>query len=258
MKNILKKRWLDSGLKENDKILLHSSFKRTFEELKKDGYNCKPEDILESFIDLVSPHGTLVVPTFNFDFNNGLEYNYLSTKSQVGAVTEIARNHKLAARTLNPVYSFAVFGKDSGKFKNIDNESWYSKSSPFKMIHDDNYKICIIDLSDRHSMTFAHYCEEHFQVPWRYYKDFTSKYTDNNNLTKLKTYKGYVRKISENVETTLDPAGELLWETGKYKGFRPFKKSGLRYVCAQDYFNLFQTLFEKNQSNPYYYKTTNL
>ena len=81
MRNILKKRWLDSGLKENDKILLHSSFKRTFEELKKDGYNCNPEDILESFIDLVSAHGTLVVPTFNFDFNDGLEYNYLNTKS---------------------------------------------------------------------------------------------------------------------------------------------------------------------------------
>ena len=73
----------------------------------------------------------------------------------MGVLTELARQHPGAARTLNPVYSFAVFGNDSSKFKDIDNESWYSKNSPFFIIHQDNYKICILDLKEKKSQTFA-------------------------------------------------------------------------------------------------------
>ena len=129
----------------------------------------------------MSPNGTLIILTFNFDFNDGIDYSYFETKSQMGIVSEIARNHPLAKRTLNPVYSFAVFGKNSNLFDGMDNESWYSKDSPFGLIHNLNFKICIVDLNDRNSMTFAHYCEEYFQVPWRFYKKFTGKYTDKKN-----------------------------------------------------------------------------
>ena len=169
----LKNRWSQSGLKKNENILLHSSFKRTFNDLKEEGYKFNPEDILDSLLDLVTPDGTLVLPTFNFDFNTIKKYDYYNTKSQMGIVTELARQRSDFTRTLNPVYSFAVYGKDAYKFENIDNVSWYSKESPFKIIHKDNYKICIIDLEERNSQTFAHYCEEYFQVPWRYYKEFS-------------------------------------------------------------------------------------
>ena len=43
----------------------------------------------------------------------------------MGILTELARQHSKATRSLNPVYSFAVFGNDASKFKYIDNESWY-------------------------------------------------------------------------------------------------------------------------------------
>ena len=102
-------------------------------------------------------------------------------------------------------------------------------------------------------MTFAHYCEEFFQVPWRYYKDFSGNYINKDKKTSFKTYTGYVRKLSDGVETTLDPAGELMWEKNIYKGFKPFQKTGIRYVMANDYFKLFEELFLKNNCNPYYY-----
>jgi len=253
MKNLLVNRWLESGLKKNDDILLHSSFKRTFVELKSKNYLITPKNILESFLEICSTEGTLIIPTFNFDFNDGIDYNYFTTKSQMGQVSEEARNHPLAIRTLNPVYSFAVFGKKANLFRDIDNESWYSKTSPFNFIHKFNFKICIIDLNDRNSMTFAHYCEEYFQVKWRYYKYFTGNYTNKYNLLEKKIYKGYVKKIDEGVETTLNPAGELLWEKKLYKGNRPFIKNGLRYVRSKDYFNLFKELFHKDKCRPYYY-----
>ena len=141
MLSSLKKRWMSSGLANGDNILLHTSLKRTFEDLKKDGYTIKPLDILESFLDLIGSKGTLIVPTFNFDFNNGVPYDYISTKSHTGVMTEIARNHPNAKRTLNPVYSFAVFGKEAKLFDGMDNESWYSDKSPFNLIHKMNAKI---------------------------------------------------------------------------------------------------------------------
>lgn len=254
LSEFLKKRWTSSGINKNDKILLHSSLKRTFKEILGEGFKFEPKDILESLIDLVLPNGTLLLPTFNYKFNEGERYDYFKTQSQMGIVTEIARQDPRATRTLNPVYSFAAFGKDSLKFKDIDNESWYSKDSPFFIVHQDNYKICILDLRERNSQTFAHYCEEYFQVPWRYYKKFTCEYTDKNRKTNLKTYRGYVRKIDEGVETTLDPAGELLWKKGKFFGNKPFVKNGLRYVHSQDYFDLFEELYENKKSSPYYYK----
>lgn len=253
----LKERWLKCGLNKNDKVLLHSSLKRTFNEVKKAGYNITPEDVLESFIDLVLPEGTLVIPTFNFDFNEGKPYDFYSTKSQMGIMTEYARKHPLAKRTLNPVYSFAAFGKKADLFEGLDNESWYSKNSPFGLIHKFNFKICIIDLSDRNSMTFAHYCEEYFQVPWRYYKNFTGEYSDKNGFSQAKTYKGYVRKMEEGIQTTLNPAGELMWKNGIYNGDKPFINSGLRYVQSKDYFNLFEDMFKKKKSIPYYYEIKN-
>jgi len=253
IKNFLVQIWKSWGIEQDDRILLHPSFKRTFTYIKDNGYNFKPKDILDSLIEYLSSNGTLVFPTFNFSFNDGEKYEYHNTPSQMGILTELARQHPFAVRTLNPVYSFAIFGKDAFKFKNIDNESWYSKKSPFNIIHNDNYKICILDLREKNSQTFAHYCEEYFQVPWRYYKNFSAEYTNQNKETKVKTYKGYVRNLEKGVESTLDPAGELLWEKKKFIGNKPLIKNGFRYIRSKDYFDLFEKLYLDNNCDPYYY-----
>jgi aminoglycoside 3-N-acetyltransferase len=253
MTNTLKNRWAKSGIKKNDNILLHSSFKRTFYELNQQKYKVTPLDILHSFIDLIGPDGTLVIPTFNFQFNNGIPYNYYLTKSHMGIVTEFARTHPEAKRTHNPVYSFAVFGKKSHLFSDIDNVSWYGSDSPFALMHKLNFNICIIDLEDRYSMTFAHYCEEYHKAPWRYYKKFTSQYTDKNNNTTTKTYLGYVRNLDKNIVSTLNPAADLLWEKKLYKGNRPFINNGLRFISSKNYFNFFSKLYEQKKCRFFYY-----
>ena len=62
-----------------------------------------------------------------------------------------------------------------------------------------------------------------------------------------------VRKEEKGIITTLNPAGDLLWEKNIYKGNKPFQGNGLRYVCANDYFKLFNELFKKSKCRPYYY-----
>ena len=145
--------WLNSGLNKGDNVLLHSNIKRTFFYFKKKFKNLKISDYFESILNIILPNGTLVLPTFNFDFNRGIAFDYFKTKSQMGSLTEFARTSKLSYRTLNPVYSFAVIGNLSKKFYGIDNKSWYSNQSPFQILNDYNFKIFILDLDDNHSIT---------------------------------------------------------------------------------------------------------
>jgi aminoglycoside 3-N-acetyltransferase len=201
----------------------------------------------------VLPEGTLVIPTFNFKFNDGIPYNFYSTKSHMGILTKCARTHPLALRTLNPVYSFAAFGKNSHLFDGIDNKSWYGSDSLFAFIHKLNFNICILDLEDKDSMTFAHYCEERYKALWRHYKEFKGKYTSKDKITTIKKYLGYVINLEEGVISTFNPASELLRDSKLHKSNRPFVNSGLRFIRAKTYFKFFHKLYKQEKCRPYFY-----
>ena len=203
------------------------------------------------------PDGTIALPTFNYDFNKGITFDYQNTPSTMGSLTEFARKHKLSYRTLNPVYSFSIIGKNQNKFKGIDNISWFSKESPFHIFNELNFKICILDLEDNVSMTFLHYCEEFFQVNYRYFKDFTGYYIDANQKKTLKTYKGFVRNSQDGIETTCNNAAEVLWERGNYKGSKPLQGNGLRYIYSNDYFNFFKECNKNNMLSGLFYEISN-
>ena len=172
----------------------------------------------------------------------------------MGSLTEFARKSKLSYRTLNPVYSFSVIGKNQNKFKGIDNVSWYSKESPFHIFNEMNFKIAILDLEDNDSMTFLHYCEEIFKVDYRYFKNFSGYYIDPDKKRSLKTYKGFVRKVEDGVMTSCNNAGEILWDKKLYKGCKPLSGNGIRYIFSNDYFSFFKDCFEANKLENIFYK----
>ena len=252
----IKDYWLKSGIQKGDNLLFHSNTKRTFFYFKKKYKNFKIDNFFESLLEVILPDGTIAFPTFNFDFNKGIIFDYLNTPSKMGSLTEFARKNKLSYRTLNPVYSFSIIGKNQNKFKGIDNISWYSKESPFHIFNELNFKILILDLDDNSSMTFLHYCEEFFQVNYRYYKDFTGYYIDADKKKLLKTYKGYVRKTEDGIITSCNNAAEVLWDRGIYKGSKPLLGNGIRYIYSSEYFNFFKECFELNKLENVFYKKT--
>lgn len=246
--------WDKCGINKGENLLLHSNFKRHFISFKKKSKTFEIKHLFESLLDIILPNGTILFPTFNFDFNKGLTYDYYRTPSKMGSLTEFARLSNLDSRTLNPVYSFSVFGKMQNEFKSLNNISWYSNNSPFNLIKEQNFKIFILDLQDNDSMTFLHYCEECFQVDYRNYKFFTSDYIGPDKKKKIRTYKGFVRKFHEGVITYCNPAGKKLWDLKKYKGDLPFKGTGMRNIYAKDYYDFFKNNFEKKCLEGLYYK----
>lgn len=244
----LQQRWASAGLSAGDTVLIHSNIKRTLMEYRRNQINLTPIDILSSFLDVIGPNGTLLLPLFNFGFAQGIPFDIRNSASDMGALTECGRLYPGAVRTGHPIYSFAVIGAQAEVFYGLDNLSGYSEQSPFGLLKQMNGKIGVLDLPDQHSMTFYHHVEEVKQVDYRYYKSFTGAYTDEQGITNQKTYQLYVRNLERGVKTDVNPAGELMWKAGLYQGFRPKESAGLRLIKAQEMFSFVADLIDSGSA----------
>lgn len=207
-----------------------------------------PEDILDSFLDVIGSEGTLLLPSFNFDFAHGLPFDIRNSVSQMGALSEAARQYSGAVRTGHPIYSFVVIGNKTSEFEAINNISGYANDSPFGVLRKLNGKIGSLDLDDQNSMTYYHHIEEIKRVDYRYFKSFYGEYTDFSGKTNNKKYELYVRDLERGVVTDVNHAGELLWRAGLYKGFRPKQGPGLRLINSQDMYNFIGKIIDNGNA----------
>jgi aminoglycoside 3-N-acetyltransferase len=228
--------WRDAGIQQGDLVLVHSSLRRTVRRCAQGDMSGAVGDILASFQEAVGKDGTLLFPLFNFQFTEGVAFDIRSTPSQMGALSETARQLGGAVRTGHPIYSFAVIGALAGEFASIDNYSGYGGDSPFGRLRNLGGRIAILDLPDQHSMTFYHHVEEVKNVPYRYHKTFAGDYTDSSGVTARREYGLFVRDLAKGIKTDVDPMGELLWEQSLYSGDRPGEGSGLRVIDADRLF----------------------
>jgi aminoglycoside 3-N-acetyltransferase len=229
---LLSQEWSKAGVAKGDMLLLHSNTQATLRRLKKQGFKMDVETILDSFLYALGEEGTLLLPLFNFEFCTGKPFDIRTTPSHMGALTETGRLRAGAVRTGNPMYSFAVLGARSARFREVDNFSGYGADSPFGILHREDGKIAILDLPDQHSMTFYHYVEESTSVDYRFHKRFSAPYTDSDGEVSDRTYGLFVRKLDQGVVTHVEPMGEILWAKGLYSGDRPLTGCGLRVISA--------------------------
>jgi aminoglycoside 3-N-acetyltransferase len=247
-------RWQKSGLKNGDTFLLHSNIKRLLLEFKRKKIDINTDLIIDSFLNVIGSTGTIIVPLFNFDF---IKTNYFSnnnTVSQMGILTECFRVKYSNYRTSHPVYSFGVYGEKQQLFSEIDNYSAYSEESPFGILKNLNAKIAILDLEDQNSMTFYHHIEEVNNVSWRYFKKFKGICENKNGKRINKEYSIYVRKIELNIQTNVNPAGDLLWKNNIYHGCKPFIGTGLRVIEMKPMFQFITNIIKKNEAKGILYK----
>jgi aminoglycoside 3-N-acetyltransferase len=251
---ILTAGWGRSGIRQGDTVLIHSSLRRTFKTYLRQGDKLSVEDVLGSFIDAVGPSGTLLFPLFNFDYTKGIPFDIRSTPSHMGALTEAARKYPGAVRTGHPIYSFAVLGAEADSFRHVDNYSGYGADSPFAILRELDGKIAVLDLPDQDSMTFYHHIEEMHQVPYRYFKEFTGKYTDADGETTTRTYGLFVRDLDRGVLTHVNPTGELLWANHLYEGDRPGEGNGLRVISARKMYDFVSGIIESGEAHGLLYR----
>lgn len=168
-----------------------------------------PNILIDCLIEKIGENGTLIFPTYNWDFCKGVTFDYNKTKSKVGSLTNVALQRKDFKRTQHPIYSFAVWGKDKELLCSMQNKSSFGIDSPFAYFYKANAKNLFIDVDYKNSATFVHHIEEKTEVNYRFLKDFTAEYIDENNNLSTRTYSMYVRPLDKEVEVTINPMHEL-------------------------------------------------
>lgn len=198
----------DLGIQIGDTLLVHSSYKSLG---PVDG---GPQTVINALLAALGPEGTLIMPSFNFDFNKGGPWDVRSTPSQMGILTELVRKDPRAKRVFHPIYSFAIIGKHAEMLGNLRYKSSYERNSVFGKLRDLDGKIMVIGLSYTNSMTFFHHIEQMEGVDYRFLKQFRGQVTDWDGMTKVDTFEMFVRDIDKGVITEVNPMGALMEKEG--------------------------------------------
>lgn len=213
--------YLDKFIKElinkGDIILFHNDLKKTFWLLKdffgNDFYRVI-QYFLDCLIDAVTEDGTILIPCFNWDFCNGLPFDYKNSKSQTGVLGNFVLKDKRFKRTKHPIYSFAVYGKYREYLTNLNNFSSFGMDSPFGFLFEKNGKIIMWDVDHQRSFTYAHFVEQQLNVEYRFEKIFKSKYIDEYGNVTESEYSMFVRNLDMGIITHLEPIGKILEDEG--------------------------------------------
>ena len=198
----------DLGVEQGDTLLVHSSYK-SFGEVQGG-----PQTVVRALEAALGPEGTLIMPTFNFDFNKGMPWDVRTTPSKMGVLTEFVRKDPRAKRVFHPFYSFAILGKHAEMLGHLRYKSAYERDSVFGKLRDLDGKIMVIGLSYNDSMTFFHHIEQMEGVDYRFLKQFTGEVTDWDGRTYTDTFEMLVRDIDKGVKTMVDPMGALMEKAG--------------------------------------------
>ena len=202
------------GVEAGDTLLVHSSY-RSLGEVEGG-----PQTVVRALEDALGPEGTLIMPTFNFDFNKGGAWDVRSTPSKMGVLTELVRLDPRAKRVFHPFYSFAILGRHAALLGGLRYKSSYERNSVFGKLRELDGRIMVIGLSYNNSMTFFHHIEQMEGVDYRFLKQFTGQVTDEDGHTYTDTFEMLVRDMDRGVLTMVDPMGALMEQTGVIRSAR--------------------------------------
>lgn len=219
------------GLERGEVVLVHSSYK-SFR-----GVEGGPQTVVDALLFVLREEGTLIVPNFNFDFCEGRPFDVRYTQSQMGVITELARNHPKSRRVFHPIYSFSIIGQKAEELGCLRYKSSFGRDSIFGKLRDLDGKIMIIGLSYNNSMTFFHHVEEMEGCDYRYFKEFTGLVTDERGQTYEDTFVMLVRDIDKGVVTAVDPMGEVLEREGVVR-IRKIGGAAVKLMKANDVYRI--------------------
>ena len=200
MKSLKFEKYLrDIGVKKADNILVSSNLLKILIKKKRDFLRFNPNDILDALISVVGRSGTILIPTYNWDFCKGLGFHYKKTPSNSGTLGNFALKRKDFERTKNPIYSFAVYGKNKKYLTNLKNRSCFDLKSPFGFLIKNKGKNIFIDINDIYidAFTFMHVAEQEVGVNYRFLKTFSGNYIHKDARFKNAKFKMFVRKLEQ-------------------------------------------------------------
>ena len=179
LKNNVEKCLGGVGVKRGDIILVHSD-STAFRQICDLSWGEAMALLKQCFLDVLGEEGTLIVPTFNWDFCKGRTYFHERTRSQVGMFTNSILFDKHSIRSFHPIYSFAGIGPATIDILTDISKSSFGENSVFDKLYQKNAKIVLFYLDsnvmeDNFTTTFVHYIEQKRNIDYRYIKYFKGR-----------------------------------------------------------------------------------
>ena len=207
----------DIDISEGDIVYVASDILKLSIFYKQNKILFDPNIFIDTLIKIVGDKGTLLFPTFNWDFCKGKIFDYKKTPSNCGSLSNIALQRSDFKRTKHPIHSFTVFGKHKNYLCNLENKSSWGEDSPFKFLYK-NSKNLFIGIDYKNGFTMDHYFEQLTNVKYRYHKDFKSTYIDEKKIESKKIFSMYVRDTQVVDTTKIDPSlDKILLENNALK-----------------------------------------
>lgn len=182
------------GIQKGDAVLLTSDVLKLAMKARKRERSFDPHRFLRSFIEEVGEEGTLLVPAYNFDLEDGDTFDVGGTMPMTGALALAAMNDKSFERTRHPLHSFLVSGKDRSLLAGMNNKSSFGPDSPFAYLHQENALMVFAGTSPSEAMTFVHYVEESEQVKYRKYRELIILCRGRDGSSEKRAYGIFAKK----------------------------------------------------------------
>ncbi len=161
------------GVEAGDTIFVHSAYSSLGRA--PGGVEGGPQTVIDAILEIVGNNGTLIMPTFNYDFLKGIPWDIRSSPSQMGALTELVRQDPRAKRMFHPIYSMAAIGRHAEELAAHRSRDCFGETTIFKKFRDWDAKILIIGLAYSKSITFLHHCEQAAEVDYRFLKNLKER-----------------------------------------------------------------------------------
>ncbi len=197
-------------LSKGDSVWISSELIKLALASKKYISNFDGNRLIDAFQNAVGSEGTILIPTFSFEFSNKHRYDIKNTRCVTGALGNLALKRDDFSRTRHPMHSFAVWGKDRDYLASLENTHSFGCDSPFSYCISGNVKQIMLGTDYVHAFTFVHYAETCCAVPYRFNKKFTGEYINGNGECELKTFDYYARDLNINPQERFNRIGKVL------------------------------------------------
>ena len=150
------------GVRRGDLLMVHSS-------LRSLGFvDGGPETVVNALLQALGPQGTLVVPTFTYPTAGDpmFVFDPVHTPSQMGAISEAARQRPHAHRSIHLAHSIAAIGPLAQTIATSGGASGWDADSPMRQVFDRNGRYLLLGVPYQ-NLTAMHLCEVWLGLPYR-------------------------------------------------------------------------------------------
>ena len=226
------------GLRRNDIVLIHSSYKSL-------GIP-HPEDFILAVLEVIGDQGTLLMPALSYLQIPANVHNTNTTPTCVGYLTEYFRKRPGTLRSLHPTHSVCGIGYQVHALLDSHKEDTTpcGQNSPFNKLFYQKGKILMVGCGLKPN-TSMHAVEEYAHPPYLFGPPTVYTITDAQGKTFEKTY---TRHNFKGYDQRYDRVNGILRDQGLKTGL--IGKATSHLIACEI---LFEKALEKLRQNPLYF-----